>query len=83
MLRHREQAYGYLPLPDEWDEAKLLAAAKPPRWRRAFGTEKSLGTLYLDVVLLKDEKPKVISMAVPTIRLQKGIRAPKLGREWG
>lgn len=83
MLRHREQAYGYLPLPDDWDEAKLLAVARPPRWYRASGVEKSLGTLYLDVVLLKDEKPKVISMAVPTIKLQKGVQAPKLGREWG
>ena len=37
----------------------------------------------LDVGLLKDEKPKVVSMAVPIIKLQKGIQAPKLGKEWG
>lgn len=82
MLRHREQAYGYLPLTDEWDEAALLAVVKPKRRWGIFKTEKGLGTLFLDVVLLKDEKPKVISMAVPAIKLQKGIQAPKLGREW-
>ena len=83
MLRHREQAYGYLPLPDAWDEAALMAAVAPRRRWGIFKTEKGLGTLFLDVVLLKDEKPKVISMAVPTIRLQKGIQAPTLGKEWG
>ena len=83
MLRHREQAYSYLPLPDEWDEPALLAAAAPRRRWGIFKTEKGLGTLFLNVVLLKDEKPKVITMAVPVIRLQKGVQAPRLGREWG
>lgn len=83
MLRHREQAYSYLPLPDDWDEATLLAAAAPKRRWGIFKTEKGLGTLFLNVVLLKDEKPKVITMAVPVIRLQRGVEAPKLGREWG
>jgi hypothetical protein len=84
MLRHREQAYSYLPLCDEWDEQALLAAIAPQRrWRSCFfKTEKSLGTLYLNVVLLKDEKPRVISMAVPVIHLHKGVKAPRLGREW-
>lgn len=83
MLRHREQAYSYLPLCDEWDEKTLLKAITPRRqpWH-LFKTEKGLGTLYLSVVLLKDEKPRVISMAVPVIRLHKGVQAPRLGREW-
>ncbi|MES3010424.1 MAG: hypothetical protein V4738_06560 [Pseudomonadota bacterium] len=83
MLRHREQAYSYLPLPDDWDETALLAAAAPRRRWGVFKTEKGLGTLFLNVVLLKDEKPKVVTMAVPVIRLQKGVQAPRLGREWG
>jgi len=83
MLRHREQAYGYLPLTDEWDEEKLKAVIEQKRFLKIFKTEKGLGTLFLDVVLLKDEKPIVISMAVPAIRLQKGIKTPKLGKEWG
>ncbi len=82
MLRHREQAYSYLPLPDNWDEASLLAAAAPKRLWGIMKTEKGLGTLFLNVVLLKDEKPKVIAMAVPVIRLQRGAQAPSLGREW-
>jgi hypothetical protein len=83
MLRHREQAYSYLPLTDEWDEQALLAAIAPKRRWGIFKTEKGLGTLFLNVVLLKDEKPRVISMAVPVIRLHKGVSAPRLGREWG
>lgn len=83
MLRHREQAYSYLPLADDWDEAALLAAIAPRRRWGVWRSEKGLGTLYLDVVLLKDEKPKVISMAVPVRRLHKGVKAPRLGREWG
>lgn len=83
MLRHREQAYSYLPLIDEWDEQTLLAAIAPKRRWGFFKTEKGLGTLFLNVVLLKDEKPRVISMAVPVIRLQKGVSEPRLGREWG
>lgn len=83
MLRHREQAYSYLPLSDDWDEQALLAAIAPQRRWGIFKTEKGLGTLFLNVVLLKDEKPRVISMAVPVIRLQKGVSAPRLGREWG
>ena len=83
MLRHREQAYSYLPLTDEWDEQALLAAMAPKRRWGLFKTEKGLGTLFLNVVLLKDEKPRVITMAVPVIRLHKGVSAPMLGREWG
>lgn len=83
MLRHREQAYSYLPLPDDWDEARLMEAIKPKRRWGLFKQEKGLGTLYLNVVLLKEEKPRVVAMAVPIIRLQKGVVAPKLGREWG
>jgi hypothetical protein len=83
MLRHREQAYSYLPLPDDWDEARLLQAIKPRKRWGLFKQEKGLGTLYLNVVLLKEEKPRVVAMAVPIIRLQKGVVAPKLGREWG
>jgi hypothetical protein len=83
MLRHREQAYSYLPLPDDWDEARLLEAIKPTKRWGFFKSEKGLGTLYLNVVLLKEEKPRVVAMAVPIIRLQKGVVAPKLGREWG
>ncbi|MBA3057573.1 MAG: hypothetical protein KJ614_16640 [Gammaproteobacteria bacterium] len=82
MLRHREQAYSYLPLPDEWDEAMLCAALEPKRLWGFPITEKGLGTLFLNVVLLKDEKPKVITMAVPIIRIQKGVQTPRLGREW-
>lgn len=82
MLRHREQAYSYLPLPDHWDEAALLAVIAPKRLWGILNSEKGLGTLFLNVVLLKDEKPKVITMAVPVIRLQRGVQAPKLGREW-
>jgi len=81
MLRHREQAYSYLPLADEWDEETLLRTQAPKRWG-IFTTNTRLGTLYLNVVLLKDEKPRVITMAVPVIRLQKGVEKPRLGREW-
>ena len=83
MLRHREQAYSYLPLSDEWDEQTLLSAIAPKRRWGIFKTEKGLGTLFLNVVLLKDEKPRVVSMAVPVIRLHKGVAVPRLGREWG
>jgi hypothetical protein len=31
---------------------------------------------------LKDEKPKVIMMAVPITNLNRGTKAPILGREW-
>jgi hypothetical protein len=82
MLRHREQAYSYLPLPDEWTEADLLAAAASKRWFGFFKGNNGFGTLYLNVVLLKDEKPKVIMMAVPITNLNRGIKAPILGREW-
>lgn len=82
MLRHREQAYSYLPLPDEWTEADLLAAAASKRWFGFFKENKGFGTLYLNVVLLKDEKPKVIMMAVPITNLNRGVKAPILGREW-
>ena len=82
MLRHREQAYSYLPLPDAWCEADLLAAAQSKRWFGLFRESTGLGTLYLNVVLLKDEKPKVITMAIPITELGPGIKAPILGREW-
>jgi hypothetical protein len=82
MLRHREQAYSYLPLPDDWNEAELLAAAASNRWFGFFRGNKGFGTLYLNVVLLKDEKPKVIMMAVPITNLNRGTKAPILGREW-
>jgi hypothetical protein len=82
MLRHREQAYSYLPLPDDWSEAELLAASASKRWFGFFRGNKGFGTLYLNVVLLKDEKPKVIMMAVPITNLNRGTKAPILGREW-
>jgi hypothetical protein len=84
MLRHREQAYSYLPLPDDWNEAALLEAIAPKKYLWGIlKSEKGLGTLFLNVVLLKDEKPKVVTMAVPVIRLQRGVESPRLGREWG
>jgi hypothetical protein len=82
MLRHREQAYSYLPLPDDWSEADLLAAAQTKHCFGFFKRDVGFGTLYLNVVLLKDEKPKVIMMAVPITNLCRGIKAPLLGREW-
>ena len=82
MLRHREQAYSYLPLPEEWTESDVLALANKKHGSKFWWKEKGLGTLFLNVVLLKDEKPKVIMMEIPITNLVVGKKAPLLGREW-
>ena len=85
MLRHRECAYSYLPLDDDWVEADLLkatAASKSfTRWL-PWNKSKGLGTLHLNVVLLKEDKPKVISMRVPVVNIVRGVKPPLLGRVW-
>lgn len=82
MLRHREQAYSYLPLPEEWSESDIHALTNSKHGLKFWRRNKGLGTLFLNVVLLKDEKPKVVMMEIPITNLVRGKKAPMLGREW-
>ena len=85
MLRHRESAYSYLPLNDEWGEEDVFkACARSSSFWRWLPWKKNtgLGTLHLNVVLLKEDKPKVISMRVPVVNLECGLKPPLLGRVW-
>lgn len=71
MLRHRENAFGYIPIDDSITEEKLVELAK----------RVCIGKLTLDVVLLKEGHPQVISMEIPVKYVHKLKHKPPLGSD--